>query len=176
MSLVAFLAGEPVEAAGAAVALTALGSESPSAVAARTWAGVPAASAGAPACRRVPHCRRDSSRSATSPGGSMPSKTPEKKSEKKATKAQPKAGGGGKANALQQALQPSEELAAVVGGPAPLPRGEVVSKVWDYIKANNLQNPENRREILADDKLRKVFGKDKVTMFEMNKHLAQHLK
>ena len=102
----------------------------------------------------------------------MPSKTPEKK----ATKAPPKAGGGGKANALQKALQPSEALAAVVGGPAPLPRGEVVSKVWDYIKANNLQNPENRREILADDKLRKVFGKDKVTMFEMNKHLAQHLK
>ncbi len=106
----------------------------------------------------------------------MPSKTPEKKPEKKATKAQPKTGGGGKANALQKPLQPSEELAAVVGGPAPLPRGEVVSKVWDYIKANNLQNPEDRREILADDKLRKVFGKDKVTMFEMNKHLARHLK
>ena len=102
----------------------------------------------------------------------MPSKTPGKK----ATKAQPKTGGGGKANALQKALQPSEELAAVVGGPAPLPRSEAVSKVWDYIKARNLQNPENRREILADDKLRKVFGKDKVTMFEMNKHLAQHLK
>ena len=45
-----------------------------------------------------------------------------------------------------------------------------------YIKANNLQNPEDRREILADDTLRKVFGKDKVTMFEMNKHLARHLK
>ncbi len=104
----------------------------------------------------------------------MPSKTPEKKT----TKAQPKAkaGGDGKANALQKALQPSAELAAVVGGPAPLPRGEVVSKVWDYIKARNLQNPEDRREILADDKLRKVSGKDKVTMFEMNKHLAQHLK
>ena len=72
-------------------------------------------------------------------------------------------------------LQPSEKLAAVVGA-GPLPRGEVVSKVWDYIKSNNLQNPENRREILVDDKLRKVFGKDKVTMFEMNKHLAQHLK
>ncbi|MDO9714564.1 SWIB/MDM2 domain-containing protein, partial [Paracraurococcus sp. LOR1-02] len=80
----------------------------------------------------------------------------------------------GKANALQQPLKPSEELGAVVGS-EPLPRGEVVSKVWDYIKANNLQNPEDRREILADDKLRKVFGKDKVTMFEMNKHLAQHL-
>ena len=102
----------------------------------------------------------------------MPSKTPGKK----ATKAQPKTGGGGKANALQKALQPSEELAAVVGGSAPLPRSEAVSKVWDYIKAHNLQNPEDRREILADDKLRKVFGKDKVTMFEMNKHLAQHLK
>ena len=82
---------------------------------------------------------------------------------------------GGKANALQQPLQPSEALAAVVGSAAPLPRGEVVSKVWDYIKSNNLQNPENRREILADDKLGKVFGKDKVTMFEMNKHLARHL-
>src|SRR5215207_2672327 len=81
----------------------------------------------------------------------------------------------GKVNALQRPLQPSEALAAVVG-PGPLPRGEVVSKVWDYIKSHNLQNPENRREILADDKLRKVFGKDKVTMFEMNKHLAQHLK
>ena len=51
----------------------------------------------------------------------------------------------------------------------------MVSKVWEYIKAHNLQNPENRREILADDKLRRVFGKDKVTMFEMNKYLAQHL-
>jgi upstream activation factor subunit UAF30 len=62
-----------------------------------------------------------------------------------------------------------------VVGPGPLPRGEVVSKVWDYIKSHNLQNPENRREILADDKLKRVFDKDKVTMFEMNKHLARHL-
>jgi chromatin remodeling complex protein RSC6 len=61
-------------------------------------------------------------------------------------------------------------------GEGELARGEAVSKVWDYIKANKLQNPKDGREILADDKLRKVFGKDKVTMFEMNKHLAQHLK
>ena len=80
-----------------------------------------------------------------------------------------------KPNALQQPLQPSPELAAVVGE-GPLPRAEVVSKVWAYIKAENLQNPKDKREILADDKLRAVFGKDKVTMFEMNKHLAQHLK
>ena len=61
-------------------------------------------------------------------------------------------------------------------GSSPLPRGQAVSKIWDYIRSHNLQNPENRREILADDKLRKVFGKDKATMFEMNKHLAQHLR
>ena len=85
------------------------------------------------------------------------------------------AASSGKANALQQPLQPSEALAAVVGS-GPLPRGEVVSKMWEYIRSHNLQNPENRREILADDKLRRVFGKDKVTMFEMNKHLSGHLK
>ncbi len=83
-------------------------------------------------------------------------------------------GGGGRANALQKPLRPSEELAAVVG-PDPLPRTEAVAKVWEHIKSHNLQNPENRREIVADDKLRKVFGKDRVTMFEMNKHLADHL-
>ena len=92
----------------------------------------------------------------------------------KATKVE-KPSKGNKPNALQQPLKPSEELAAVVGGEE-LARGEAVSKVWAYIKANKLQNPKDGREILADDKLRKVFGKDKVTMFEMNKYLAQHLK
>ena len=82
----------------------------------------------------------------------------------------------GKPNALQKPLQPSPELAAVVGA-GPLPRGEVVSKIWAYIKSNNLQNPQNKREIIADAKLKPVFGgKDKVNMFEMNKHLAAHLK
>ena len=77
--------------------------------------------------------------------------------------------------ALQKPLQPSKELAAVVGA-GPLPRTEVVSRVWAYIKEQGLQNPENRREIVADDKLRPVFGRDRVTMFEMNRYLAQHLK
>jgi upstream activation factor subunit UAF30 len=95
---------------------------------------------------------------------------------KKAQSGKPASGSteGKKPNALQKPLQPSKELAAVVGS-EPLARGEVVSRVWDYIKKNNLQNPENKREILADDKLEPVFGKKKVTMFEMNKHLAQHL-
>ena len=87
-----------------------------------------------------------------------------------------KGASGKKVNpALMKPLQPSKELAAVVGSD-PLSRPEVVSKVWDYIKKNNLQNPANKREIMADDKLEKVFGKKSVTMFEMNKHLAQHLK
>ena len=72
-------------------------------------------------------------------------------------------------------VTPSPELAAVVGA-GPLPRSEIVSKMWDHIKKNNLQNPENKREILADEKLKKVFGKDKVTMFEMNKHISGHVK
>jgi len=114
----------------------------------------------------------------------MPTKTSEKP-KKAPAKAPAKASAGAKGagakapgqkvNALQQPLQPSAELAAVVGQ-GPIPRAEVVSKVWDYIKKNNLQNPKDKREILADDMLKKVFGKDKVTMFEMNKHLAAHLK
>jgi upstream activation factor subunit UAF30 len=75
--------------------------------------------------------------------------------------------------ALMKPLQPSKELAAVVGS-SPLSRPDVVSRMWDYIKKHNLQNPENKREILADEKLEPIFGQ-KVTMFEMNKHLAQHL-
>ena len=78
-------------------------------------------------------------------------------------------------NAFGKPLTPSKELAAVVGA-EPLPRTEVVSEVWKYIKKNNLQNESNKREILADDKLKAVFEKDKVTMFEMNKYLAKHLK
>jgi upstream activation factor subunit UAF30 len=78
-------------------------------------------------------------------------------------------------SAFDKPLQPSKELAAVVGS-SPMPRTEVVKKMWDYIKKHKLQNAENKREILADDKLKAVFGRDKVTMFEMNKYLAQHLK
>ena len=83
---------------------------------------------------------------------------------------------GKNTNALQKPMTPSSELAAVVGS-GQLSRGECVSKIWDYIKKNNLQNPQNKREIVADAKLKPVFGgKDRVSMFEMNKHLAQHLK
>lgn len=77
--------------------------------------------------------------------------------------------------ALLKPLNVSEELAAVVG-PGPLPRGQVVKKLWDYIKSHNLQNPSNKRNILADDKLKVVFGgKAEVSMFEMTKLVSAHL-
>lgn len=76
--------------------------------------------------------------------------------------------------ALMKPLKPSSELAEIVGK-GDLPRTEVVSKVWEYIRKHNLQNPQNKREIVADPKLKAVFGKDKATMFEMNKLLSAHL-
>ncbi|MGQ0559993.1 MAG: SWIB/MDM2 domain-containing protein [Sphingosinicella sp.] len=75
---------------------------------------------------------------------------------------------------LQKPVTPSKVLAAITGSD-PISRSQIVSKVWDHIRKNNLQNPGNKREIVADDKLRAVFGKDRVSMFEMNKHISRHL-
>jgi chromatin remodeling complex protein RSC6 len=81
-----------------------------------------------------------------------------------------------KVNGLQKPLTPSPELAAVIGE-GKVARSDAVKKLWDYVKKNDRQNPKNKREILADDNLRPVFhGKDAVSMFEMNAHLAKHLK
>jgi len=79
-------------------------------------------------------------------------------------------------SALQRPVQPDDKLAAVVGKD-PKPRTEITKKIWDYIKANDLQDSSNRRMINADDKLRPVFdGKDQVSMFEMTKLVNKHLK
>jgi chromatin remodeling complex protein RSC6 len=78
--------------------------------------------------------------------------------------------------AFMKPMTPSSTLAAVVGS-SPMPRTEVTSKLWGYIKKNNLQDKVNRRMINADDKLRDVFGgKKQVSMFEMTKLVAKHLK
>jgi upstream activation factor subunit UAF30 len=78
--------------------------------------------------------------------------------------------------AFMKPLTPSSELAAVVGA-NPLPRTEVTKKVWDYIKKNNLQDENNKRNINADEKLKAVFGgKKQVSMFEMTKLISEHLK
>ena len=82
-----------------------------------------------------------------------------------------------KANpALLKPLELDATLEAVVGK-GPMARGEVVKKIWEYIKKHDLQNPQNKRNILADDKLKPLFnGKGEVTMFEMTKLVSGHLK
>ena len=77
--------------------------------------------------------------------------------------------------AFMKALTPSAELAAVIGATA-VARTEVVKKLWAYIRKNNLQNPKNKRNILADEKLKKVFGKGEVSMFELAALIGKHLK
>jgi chromatin remodeling complex protein RSC6 len=80
-----------------------------------------------------------------------------------------------KANsAFMKPMTVSSELAEVVGK-GPMPRSEVVKKLWAYIKKNDLQNPKNKRNIIADDKLQPIFGKKEVSMFEMTKLVSKHL-
>ena len=104
-----------------------------------------------------------------------------KKSAKKAKKAAPKkaAKKGAKRTpnaAFMKAMQPSAALGAVVGN-NPMPRTEITKKLWQYIKRNNLQDPKERRMIVADDKMKPVFGgKGRVSMFEMTKLVNKHLK
>ena len=79
-------------------------------------------------------------------------------------------------SAFMKPLTPSAHLAEVVGS-KPLPRTEVVKKVWHYIKKHKLQDAKNRRQINADAALKAVFGgKAKVDMFEMTKLLSKNLK
>jgi chromatin remodeling complex protein RSC6 len=81
-----------------------------------------------------------------------------------------------KTSGLQKPLTPSAELVAVIG-PGEVARSDAVKKMWDYIKKHKLQDSADKRQINADAKLKPVFhGKDKVSMFEMNSHLAKHLK
>ena len=97
----------------------------------------------------------------------------ETKAAEKKVKATGKAAGGARGG-ITAPVTPSAELAEIVGK-NDLPRSEVVSKVWEYIKKHDLQDAKDRRQINADDKLGKIFGKKSVSMFEMNKHLSAHL-
>jgi upstream activation factor subunit UAF30 len=77
--------------------------------------------------------------------------------------------------ALARPLNLSAELEAVVGK-GPLPRAQVVKKLWEYIKGKDLQNPENKRNIIADEKLLPLFdNKEEVNMFEMTKLVSKHM-
>ncbi len=75
---------------------------------------------------------------------------------------------------IAQQVTPSSELGAIVGS-QPLPRSELTKRVWDYIKSHNLQDTNDRRQINADETLRRVVGRDQVSMFELTKFINQHV-
>jgi chromatin remodeling complex protein RSC6 len=104
-------------------------------------------------------------------------KAPKKAAKKTAKKAAPKKKSARKPNAAFMApLNASPALAEVIGS-KPLPRTEIVKKIWDYIKKNNLQDKKNRRMINADAKLKEVFGgKGQISMFELAKIINNHVK
>ena len=77
--------------------------------------------------------------------------------------------------AFMKPLTPSGPLAAIIGS-TPMPRTEVTSKIWAYIKKNKLQDAVNKRMINADEKLKELFGKAKADMFELTKFVSKHLK
>ena len=100
------------------------------------------------------------------------------KAAKKAVKkkAAPKKKSARKPNAAFMApLTASPALAEVIGS-KPLPRTEIVKKIWEYIRKNNLQDKKNRRMINADSKLKPLFGKDQISMFELAKVVNKHVK
>src|SRR4029077_6165803 len=75
----------------------------------------------------------------------------------------------------QAPLKPSPQLSEVLGSSAPISRPQVAKKVWAYIKKHKLQDPKKRREIVADEKLKPVFGKARLDMFQMTKAISKHL-
>ena len=91
-----------------------------------------------------------------------------KKAAKKKTARKPNA-------AFMKPMMPTGPLAAILGS-TPMPRTEVTSQIWKYIKKNNLQDKANRRMINADDKLRALFGKAQASMFELTKYVSRHLR
>ena len=118
---------------------------------------------------KKPAAKKPAVKKAAAPAKKPAAKKPAaKKAAKPAVKRTPNAG-------FMKPMTPSSMLAAVVGA-MPLPRTEVVKKVWEYIKKNKLQDAINKRMINADEKLRAIFGKAQVSMFEMTKIINQHLK
>ena len=98
-----------------------------------------------------------------------------KKESKQRVMKSPQSSGNTSRGALAALVTPSPELAHVVGS-KPLSRGEAMKRVWDYIKKRDLQDPQNRRRIRADDNLRPIFeGQDSLTMFEMTAYISRHL-
>ena len=109
-----------------------------------------------------------------------PAKKAAKKTTKKAVKRTAKKAAKKKTarkpnDAFMKPMMPTGPLAAIIGS-SPMPRTEVTSQIWKYIKRNNLQDKANRRMINADEKLRALFGKAQASMFELTKYVSKHLR
>ena len=110
---------------------------------------------------------------ANKPAAKKPAAKPAAKAPAKAA-AKPPAAKRKPNAAFMAALNPSPQLAAVIGD-KPLPRTEITKKLWEYIKKYNLQDSANKRMINGDDKLKAIFGKPQVSMFEMTKLVSKHI-
>jgi upstream activation factor subunit UAF30 len=121
--------------------------------------------------------KKGAAKKSTAKKGGAAKKSPAKKSApKKATKKAAGKKSARKPNAAFMApLTPSPALAEVIGSKG-MPRTEIVKKIWEHIKKNNLQDKNNRRMINADAKLRPIFGKDQISMFELAKVVNKHVK
>ena len=122
--------------------------------------------------------KKAAKRSAPKKASKKAAKKAVKKSSKKAAKKKSasKSKGGAKGGGFMKPLSLSGDLAAVIGS-QPVPRTQIIKKLWVYIKKNNLQDKNNRRMINADSKLRVVFGgKSQVSMFELAKVINNHVK
>ena len=126
------------------------------------------------ATKKKPAAKKPAAKKPTMKKAAVPAKKPVAKKAAPKKAAKPKAKRTPNAG-FMKAMTPSAMLAAVVGA-KPLPRTEVVKKLWEYIKKNKLQDASNRRMINADEKLRGIFGKAQVSMFDMAKIINQHLK
>jgi upstream activation factor subunit UAF30 len=143
-------------------------------------AKAPAKKAAAKPAAKKPAAKPAAKKAAAKPAAKKAAAKPAAKPAAKKAAAKPaakKAAAPRKPNAaFMKPMTPSAVLGAVIGS-NPLPRTEVTKKVWEYIKKFKLQNPENKRMIDADEKLKAVFGgKKQVSMFEMTKLISNHLK
>lgn len=113
---------------------------------------------------------------AKAPAKAVAKKSAAKAAPKKAAKkAAPKKSARKPNAAFMAPLTPDDKLAAVIGN-KPVPRTEMIKKIWDYIKKNNLQDKQNKRMINADEKTKPLFGKNQISMFELAKVVNQHIK
>ena len=127
------------------------------------------------ATRKKSGGRKSSSKKSSSRKSSSRKKSSAKKSSGRKTRRKSSGKKRAPNPAFMKPMQPSSDLAAVVGSGA-MPRTEVTKKLWQYIKRKGLQDSKNRRMINADENLRPIFGRSQVSMFEMTRLVNKHLR